>query len=106
MVLVTPPIKILKIGQHMKQKPDANNSNISFKKQHHKIDCNRIIGMQKMKAYTASVRIENRIGKQMIQIHKHGCQKNQIHFFPMITIKNQSNKNRENKMQEVVYKSF
>jgi hypothetical protein len=44
-ILMTPQIKILKIRQHMKQKPDAYNSDISFKKEHQKIHRNRIIRM-------------------------------------------------------------
>ena len=43
--LVVPEIKILKICEHMKQKSDADNSDISFKKQHQKIHRNRIIRM-------------------------------------------------------------
>lgn len=42
---MTPAMKILKIGQHMEQKSDTNDSYISFKKQHQKIHRNRIIGM-------------------------------------------------------------
>ena len=31
-ILMVPEMIVLKIGQHMKQKPDTDNSNISFKK--------------------------------------------------------------------------
>lgn len=44
-ILMTPKIKILKIRQHVKQKPDAYNPDISFKKEHQKIHRNRIIRM-------------------------------------------------------------
>jgi len=45
----------------------------------------------------ASVRIKNRIGKQMIQIDQHGCNHNQPCFLPVPEehIRNQS---REKKM--------
>ncbi len=44
-ILMTPKMKILKIRQHMKQKSDANNSDISFKKEQQKIHRNGIIRM-------------------------------------------------------------
>jgi len=42
---MTPKVKILEIRQHMEQKPDAYNPDISFKKQHQKIHRNGIVGM-------------------------------------------------------------
>jgi hypothetical protein len=33
-ILMAPEVEILKIGQHMKQKPNTDNSYISFEKQH------------------------------------------------------------------------
>ncbi len=44
-ILMVPEVKILKVGQHMKQKSNTYDSYISFKKQHQKIHHNRIIGM-------------------------------------------------------------
>jgi hypothetical protein len=44
-ILMAPEVKILKIRQHMKQKSDADNSDISFKEQHQKIHRNGVIRM-------------------------------------------------------------
>lgn len=44
-ILMAPEVKILKIGEHMKQQPYANNSDISFKEKHQKVHRNRIIRM-------------------------------------------------------------
>jgi hypothetical protein len=71
---MAPKGKILKIGQHMQQKPNANNSDISFKKKQQKVHRDCIIRMQKMKSDTISCRIKNRIGKKMIQVYNHGRQ--------------------------------
>ncbi len=57
-----------------------------------------------MKSYTSSVRIENRIGKKMIKVHKHRSEKDEIGFFPVFAEKNQGYENRKDKMQKVVHK--
>ena len=45
LILMMPEVEVLKIRQHMKQKSDANNPDISFKKKHQKIHRNSIIRM-------------------------------------------------------------
>ncbi len=42
-ILMLPKAKILKICEHMKQESNSNNSDISFKKQHQKINSYSII---------------------------------------------------------------
>lgn len=71
-ILMLPKHKVLKIGKHVKEQTNGNNSDISFKKEHQKIHRNHGIGVEKMKTNTHPVRIKNRIGKQMIQIDEHG----------------------------------
>lgn len=88
LILMIPKVKILEIRQHVKQKTNADNSYISFKKQHQKIHRNGKIRVQKMKSDTSPVRIENRIGKKMVQINQHRSQQNKIHPFPIFTVKN------------------
>lgn len=44
-ILMNPQVKIQKIRQHMEQKTNSCNSDISFKKQQQKIHRNGIIGM-------------------------------------------------------------
>jgi hypothetical protein len=44
-ILMRPEVKVLIICEHMKQKPDSYNSDISFKEQQQKIHRNSIIGM-------------------------------------------------------------
>ncbi len=45
LILMVPEVKILEVRQHVKQKPDADNSDISFKKEHQKIHRNSKIRM-------------------------------------------------------------
>lgn len=74
LILMVPEVKILKIRQHVEEKTNADDSDISFKKEHQKIHRNSKIRVQKVKSDACPVRIENRIREKMIQIHKHGRQ--------------------------------
>lgn len=58
--------------------------------------------MQNMVANTASSRIKNRIGKQMIQIYQHRCNHNQPSLFPVVPKENISDKSRKKKMQAIM----
>lgn len=59
-----------------------------------------------MKTDASAVRIKYRIREKMIHIYKHGCQQNKIHFFPVLPVKDQSNKHGKNKMQEIMRERF
>jgi len=61
---------IQSIGEHMKQKTNTENSKFSDKN-HEKVNNHGPISMQKMKLNTASVRVENGVGKKMVQIDQH-----------------------------------
>lgn len=87
----------------MQQQSDTYDIKRSATKQQNRIRHHRIISMQRVKANAASVGLENRRGKQMIQIHQHCRKQYQIDFFPVFSEKTVSNKQRKAQMQKVVY---
>lgn len=72
------PETINEIRQHVKEKSDENQLKYRAptKKYSEEIKANGNFGMQRMKANSAAVRIENGRGKEMVHINKHGRQQN------------------------------
>lgn len=64
---------------HVHEKTYCNNP-CSFKKQHDEVNCNSYITMQGMIADAASAWIEHRSCQQMIQIHQHRQQQDDIGY--------------------------
>jgi len=68
-------------------------------KKHEYIHCNGNIGMQRMKVNAAPAMLKNRYGQQMIKIHQHSNQENNIGLLPGLPEENKCDERRENKMQ-------
>ena len=59
-----------------------------------------------MKSYAVSIRFENWIGEEMIQIHQHGQQQYQRDLLPVFSEKYKCHHKWKPKMQKVMNKGF
>jgi hypothetical protein len=59
-----------------------------------------------MKLDTTSVRHKNRIRQQMIQIHQHRSQQNQIHLHPILPKESVCDKKRKPEVQKIMDESL
>jgi len=55
-----------------------------------------------VKIDTASIRVEDWVGEQMIKIYEHCSEQNQIDLFPFASKKYQRQNERESKVKKVV----
>ena len=67
------PEAIQPIQDDMNQQPDSQKTRL-WKYRNNQIQCNGGIRVQGMEAQAAAVRIENRIGHQVVQIDEQGTQ--------------------------------
>lgn len=89
----------------MHQKTDSDSSCLG-KEKHKDVNGYCPVGMQRMKIDTTAVRIKNWRGKQMIQIHQHRQQENQVSFLPLLSEKSICNKNRKTEMKKIMNKNL
>lgn len=100
-----PKVVVLKIGDHMQYETDGNNARFAPKHDgSDDINGHCIIRVKRMKTDTAAVCIKIRRSQEVIQIHHHGSQHQQIGLFPLRPVKSQRHENRENEMEKIVRK--
>lgn len=75
------------VGEHMKQKLQADDIERFGEKKEYNVYDHRVVGMQRVVVNTASVGLENRVSHQVIQIYQHRRQEKQIYSFPILSKK-------------------
>jgi len=71
----------------MKQQTNANDPPGPWKEKQYKIHQNGRPGVQGMKTNAATIGLKDRIGQQVVQVHQHGGEQNQVRALPVFGIK-------------------
>ncbi|MBC6996145.1 hypothetical protein H9S92_18385 [Lewinella lacunae] len=90
------------IRQHMEQEANPDQSERPAQEKEYHVPQHCIVSMQGVKMDAATVRLKNGVGQQVIQIHQHGRQQQQISPFPILPKAEKGDEKRESEMQEIV----
>jgi hypothetical protein len=82
----------------VKQKSNTDYANGFTKKEQYPVDRHRRVRMQWVEIDTATIRLENRIRKQMVQINQHGGNEDEIYLFPVFSKASERNKKGKSNM--------
>jgi hypothetical protein len=83
------------IGRHVKKQPHADKPVRPSQEEQRKIDGHTPISVQRVEIDAAPIGLKNGVGQEVVNIHGHCCQENQICFFPFFVEKNVGNEKRE-----------
>ena len=79
---------------------------IFYKYRAKEVKRNNIFRMQHMESDTTAPGMKDRGGQQMIQIHQHGCQQDQVIFLPPFVVIPVSDSAYEDEVKEVMDKGL
>ncbi len=82
----------------MEQKSYPKNTERFAEKEQKHIHEHGVIRVQRVKLNATSVGLENGAGEQMVEVHQHRGQQNQVHFFPLFTKKHPRDDQGKHKM--------
>lgn len=91
-----------KICDHVKQQSQADDGERLPEKDKDHIKAHGPIGVQRMKIDAAAVGLKDWIRPQVIQVHEHRRDEDQVRSFPILLKKEPRNEKRRAEMQEVV----
>jgi hypothetical protein len=73
-----------------------------FEKKKNDVYDHRVVSVQGVKIDTASIRVEDGIGEEVIKIYEHRGKQNEIDFFPFTSKKYQCQNERESEVKKIV----
>jgi hypothetical protein len=82
-------VAVQRIGEHVEYESESDDVEWFFEKKKNDVYCHRVVGVQGVKIDTASIRVKDGIGEQMIEIYEHRSEQNKIDFFPFTSKKYQ-----------------